>query len=70
MKVNVNFATATLFVICIAVGHQNLMHPHLTVHELVVNNVVHNLFMRCSLALIILLLLPTTSTHLERSWGM
>ena len=42
-----NFATATLFVICIAVGHQNLMHPHLTVHELVVNNVVHNLFMRC-----------------------
>ena len=47
MKVNVNFATATLFVICIAVGHQNLMHPHLTVHELVVNNVVHNLFMKC-----------------------
>lgn len=43
-----NFATvktATLFVTCIAVGHQYLMHPHLMVPECVIN--MSSVFMRC-----------------------
>ena len=46
-KVHVNFATvktATLFVTCVVVGHQYLMHPHSMVPECVIN--MSSVFMR------------------------